>query len=233
MDHKQALEMMAVEKYLLNEFALEEREQFEEHFFSCHECAEDIRVGTALMEHGKQIFELEGPNSKEAPTSRARLRPEPSSRSRDWFAWLRPVFTVPALAILLVTVAVQNLVQVPALQRSLMVMNSPEVLPSAYLASGGTRGENQVVVAKRGQPFLLQVDIPGESNAVYSAELYDAAGQRRWPKSLTIPADVAKQDLPLRVPGGLEAGNYSLVVSQAGTVGPAEVGRYTFTLRLK
>ena len=49
MDHSESIRLMAAEKYLLGELAPELREQFEEHFFDCQECALDVRAGAALV----------------------------------------------------------------------------------------------------------------------------------------------------------------------------------------
>src|SRR5271170_5525493 len=110
MDHTTAARTMAVERYLLGEFDSEERDAFEEHFFSCDECAQEIKAGAALMKHGREIFAHE--QAVERPAA-ARLKPP----KKEWLAWLRPAFAVPALAFMLGIVVFQNLVQVPALQR--------------------------------------------------------------------------------------------------------------------
>lgn len=229
MDHKQAEQKMAVERYLLDEFRLDEREEFEEHFFSCAVCAEEIKAGAALMESAKRIFarENEGSQPLVAPVVTT-AQPRATEPRKDWFAWLRPAFAVPALALLLLVVGFQNLVEVPRIEGSLTAMNEPALLPSAYLASGSSRGEEHVVMAKPGQPALLLIDIPGASNAAYTAELYDASGGKLW--SLAIPEDAAKESLPLRIPGNQPAGSYSLVVKKAGAGNADEVARYTFTL---
>ena len=44
MDHRQATQLTAVEKYLLDELTPEVRDQFEEHFFDCQDCAADLRA---------------------------------------------------------------------------------------------------------------------------------------------------------------------------------------------
>ena len=49
MDHGEALQMMAAERYLLDELTPEERDAFELHMFGCHECALDLRAGAAFM----------------------------------------------------------------------------------------------------------------------------------------------------------------------------------------
>ena len=56
MDHSESIRLMAAEKYLLGELTPELREQFEEHFFDCQECALDVRAGAALVEHSKVVL---------------------------------------------------------------------------------------------------------------------------------------------------------------------------------
>ena len=51
MDHQQALATHAVERYLLDELSVADRDAFEEHYFSCADCAEDVRV-SSLMRDG-------------------------------------------------------------------------------------------------------------------------------------------------------------------------------------
>ena len=43
MEHIQVVTDMAAEKYVLGELQNGEREQFEEHYFSCPKCAQDVR----------------------------------------------------------------------------------------------------------------------------------------------------------------------------------------------
>jgi anti-sigma factor RsiW len=58
MDHQQATQLMAVEKYLLDELAPEVRDEFEEHFFDCQECATDLRATAGFMDAAKREFRL-------------------------------------------------------------------------------------------------------------------------------------------------------------------------------
>ena len=48
MTHQRAVESMASERYLLGEMSDEERDLFEEHYFECSECAEDIRAAERM-----------------------------------------------------------------------------------------------------------------------------------------------------------------------------------------
>ncbi len=218
MDHKAALQTMAAERYLLNEFTPDEKEVFEEHLFGCDACAEDVKAGLLLMEASRKVLAF-------APAPRAAA---PAPRKRQWYEWVRPAFAIPAMALLLGVVVFQNLVVVPELHHSLMEMDAPEILPSAYLAGGSTRGGDHVVVAKPGELFQVTIDIPDSSSAGDTAELYDSAGQKKF--SLAIPPETPKEGLELKMPGDLPSGSYSLVVKAAGTES-SEIGRYPFTLR--
>jgi hypothetical protein len=50
MTHEQALSTLASERYLLEEMSEEERANFEDHYFGCEECADDVRAAGRLRE---------------------------------------------------------------------------------------------------------------------------------------------------------------------------------------
>ena len=54
MDHLQAVNTLAAERYLLDEMTDAERDEFEGHFFSCRDCADDLRVGRGHGGRGAQ-----------------------------------------------------------------------------------------------------------------------------------------------------------------------------------
>jgi hypothetical protein len=218
MNHTEAVQTMAVEKYVLDEFDSGEREAFEDHYFSCHECAEELKAAVALLDRGKELFAQDPmPIIERAPQSPSTKRAPAKPAPKDWFAWLRPAFALPALALLLLVVGVQNLYQVPALERAL---EAPAVLPAVNLGDGSTRGAGGVVVAKAGETFVLTIDLPEYINSAQTVELYDVAGRKKW--SLPIPENAPKIGLSLKMPGDLPAGSYSLVVN--GTNGGANGG---------
>ena len=54
MDHNEAVRLQAAEKYVLGEFPADLRDEYEEHFFDCAECAVDVKAIAALrMSAGK------------------------------------------------------------------------------------------------------------------------------------------------------------------------------------
>jgi hypothetical protein len=59
MDHLQAVNTMACERYLLDEMTEAERNSFEDHYFSCLDCADDVRVA-GLMRDGVRAGLVEG-----------------------------------------------------------------------------------------------------------------------------------------------------------------------------
>ena len=50
MTHADAIRTLAVERYLLDEMPEIERFAFEEHFFDCAECADDLRAGSTMRQ---------------------------------------------------------------------------------------------------------------------------------------------------------------------------------------
>ncbi len=230
MDHSDAVSLMAAEKYLLDELDPELRESFEEHFFECQECALDVRTGSAFVEHSK--VQLATP----AATPVREVAPKPNP---GWWAgrgWLRPALLVPVLAVLLAVIGYQNVVTFPKVKGPFAAGNSPELLASASLISVTRGSGNQPVIAVRsGQPFLLYVDVAPDSRfSSYQAELLGPAGNSEW--SLAIPAEKAKDTLPIRVPPPRDgAGKYTLVVHGATgrDLTGSEIGRYPFELKIE
>src|SRR5438132_14410270 len=56
MDHETAIQTSATERYLLGQLTAEDRDSFEEHFFMCPECAEDVRALTVFAANAKAVL---------------------------------------------------------------------------------------------------------------------------------------------------------------------------------
>ncbi len=56
MDHRDALQRSAVERYLLAELSPAERDEFEEHFFDCAECTSDLKTTAAFLDGARAEF---------------------------------------------------------------------------------------------------------------------------------------------------------------------------------
>jgi len=226
MDHEVVVRQKMTERYLLNELDSESRDEFEEHFFDCPECAFDVRAGSAFVEQTKNVLA----EARETETAPAAI-PTPAPASSGWLAWLRPAFLAPVLALLVAVVGYQNLVTFPRLQQAL---NRPQVLPWAPVNVGTWGSGGPVITASPGQGFLLFVRIPPEgSYSHYTADLYSPAGKVEW--SLTIPVAAGQDQWPVRVPGeNREAGTYTLAVRGVTAAGESkEVGRTSFELKIQ
>jgi hypothetical protein len=219
MEHSEAIQLMAAEKYLLDELSADVRDEFEEHLFGCHECAMDMRTASVFLEQGKAVL---------AEPVVATVREKEKSRP-GFFAWLRPAFAIPAMAALLLVIGYQNLVTLPQLTRSL---NKPQLLPATTvnLLTYGTNATPLVV--HRGEGFLLNVIAPPDHRyPAYEADLRSPAG---GVESVAISAQ-ADDTWPIRFPGAnRQSGTYRIVVHGVTAGGQnVEVGGGSFQLQVQ
>ncbi|MCC6537498.1 MAG: zf-HC2 domain-containing protein [Bryobacterales bacterium] len=56
MDHREALESRAAERYLLNELGASDRLRFEEHYFSCSECAGEVKTSFQMAANLRAVL---------------------------------------------------------------------------------------------------------------------------------------------------------------------------------
>jgi hypothetical protein len=210
MDHGEALQMMAAERYLLDELTQEERDAFELHLFGCQECALDIRAGAAFIQEAKtQLTELEPKVSASPSASPVPAKPE--QKKKRWsFLW-QPAFAMPAFAALLAVIAFQNVSTIPSLRKS---ATEPRVLYSNPIHIG-TRGDAHTVVqADRNQGLALSIGLPQSSSySSFVFELADSSGRKAWTQSIARLNSEAENDsvVSLTIPAsGLQQASYTL-----------------------
>lgn len=234
MDHSEALQKMAAERYLLNELTQDAREAFEAHFFECTECALDLRAGAAFVEEAKaRLPELTGVSPDPARFSSRSLKVK-----REWWrGWLQPAFAAPVFATLLLVIGYQNLVTYPALRAS---ADQPRLLPWAVLHDATRGGAHLTIAADRHHGVALPVDLPPQPSmgayASYSFDLYDPQGKLAWTGIAAAPAGNAgdEQRISLVIPGAmLNNGAYTVAVSGVAAHGErTEIDKYVFDLRV-
>ena len=226
MNHEEAARLSLVEKYLLEELPPDLRDEFEEHYFDCLECAADLRATAAFLDTAKQEL-------KSFPAE----KPAAAATKKAWFSWLwSPAFVVPALAACLLVIAYQNLVIFPHFRNALAEMRAPEILPTVSLVGGNSRGgaAGPSIAAQNGRPFLVLVDIPTQDRfSSYTCLLYSPSESLAW--RVQVSAEAARDTVSIRVPVGQRAaGSYTLVVQGNTGSTPAENGvdlaHYHFTL---
>ena len=143
MDHQTAVDRQIAERYLLNELGDDEREQFEEHYFACADCADDIRAGSAFVEGTRTLLR------PEAPEVRQTVEP----MRKPWWGWLwTPVPAYAMAAALAVALVIQQTDDRTATQ------------PEAHLLTmlrPVTRGTPQSIAVAPGQSTIhLGIAVP-------------------------------------------------------------------------
>jgi len=56
MDHNEAIQLQAAEKYVLGELSPPLRDEFEEHFFDCQECALDVKAAAGFVDNARHVW---------------------------------------------------------------------------------------------------------------------------------------------------------------------------------
>ncbi len=241
MEHLQAVQMKAAERYVLGELPSDLREQYEEHFFGCVECAEELTLAAAFVENSRAAMGSE----PVIPTVRLPVRGARRPTSSGWWGvLLRPNFAVPVFAALLLLVAYQTFLVIPRLKGTAtqsvgaLATASPQALASFSLITADSRGGEPltVTVAPR-EPFSLYFDIPpGGNYSSYVCNILNSAGVPEF--SLNITAEQAKNAVQLLIPSSsLGPGKHVVVIRGLGALGSAaggatEVASYPFTLVL-
>ncbi len=223
MDHTAVVRDKTTERYLLNELDPNVREQFEEHYFDCPVCAQDVSAGSLFVEHSK-ILLAENAKPVAVPTTPDRVTPR-----GGWLFWLRPAFAAAAFALLLAVLGYQNFVTYPKLQAEL---KQPQVLPSVSV-NVGTYGAGDTTIPE-GNGLLLFVRIPPDSAFVrYTAELSNPAGKSEGAFTL-IPAP-GQDQWSVTVPAvHRQAGTYTLAVHGITTGGETKnLGSTAFQLQIQ
>jgi hypothetical protein len=228
MNHQDALQEMAVERYLLGELNGAALDRFEEHVFECPQCVMDLKAGATFIDAARGELKVPAPVTA--------IRAERVSR---WTLWLSsPRFLAPALAACLLVVAVESFVLLPRMKREVAQAETPAVLNNLVLANAGARGDLVAeIVAPEHGAFLLSVDIPARSGfSSYLCSLYSPSGALVWQTTVSsqqasdallihVPTDRTKEGLNAFLVQGLPAG-----ASSDGKL--EDLARYGFQLKI-
>jgi hypothetical protein len=202
MDHNEAVRLQAVEKYVLGELPQNLRDEYEEHFFDCEECAADINAAAGFVDVSREVLR----------TEREKLAEKKAAPAHGgWLRWLRPAVAVPAFAILLLIIGYESFVAIPN-AKDQVASGSAQVLFNSYPLRGvNTAGEEgRTLSIRSGEAFLLSFDfVPTRSFDSYICQLKDAQG------NLVLRAKIAggnaNQEAHLPIPAGmLHPGKYVL-----------------------
>lgn len=233
MDHVEAVRSEAVERYLLGQLRGPECEEFEEHFFDCTECAQDLRTAALFEENARAIFR-EDAGSERMKSRSGVPRPKPSF----WeMVWTRPWVFAPAAAalVLLVAVAYQAMVVIPGLRGQIQLALAPQPVNS-YVLPPLSRGDVPVLnVSQQAQFYAIYADPTWESSyAAYICSVLDDSGTSRF--SVQVPSPPPGKPIQvLLARTQLPSGRYTVVVRNIAESGKpeSELARYALILKLE
>jgi anti-sigma factor RsiW len=221
MDHVEATRKFAVEQYLLGELSESEREEFEQHFFACPECAETLETGAALIANAREVFR-----------EPARLPRQASVPG--WKRWLglewgfAPAAALAGCVLMLAVVGYQNLVQIPAMRQR---GEGGDLAMAPAIAIRAARAPQALTFSRHAAAVpLLVVHEWEEPYSNYVAEVARADGQQVVTRSETA-ATTADLSILIR-PGRLQTGPYTLTIYglREGSAERTPVSRIPFTL---
>jgi hypothetical protein len=230
MEHSFAVEHKLVEQYLLEELSPEMREEFEDHYFDCPECAAELRETDEFLQLVRT--ELKRPQLLSKPSVEQDWKPAGQADPMRAFSLWRPAFTIAALAACLVLVFYQNAIILPRLRTEIAALNRPEVFSSLSLVGGNSRGGSTPAVTLSGaQTLLLQVDIPTQDGFTgYTCTLFSPQHRALW--TVQLSPEQAKDTVSIRAPLGSQSasGTYALQVQghQGSSATNVELASYLF-----
>ncbi len=225
MDHNSVVSQKMAERYLLNELAPELRDEFEEHYFECPECAADVHAGALFVDESKIILNAEKSQPTVVRTMDAQSRRATAPARARWMAWLRPSLAAPVFALLLLAIGYQSW-NYFALKKT---ASAPQILASAVVNLSVRGTEPIAVSAPIGKAFGLTLNLPPDRNfSSYKLNLYSVEGQLEWSQTA---AATGSDSLWLYVPASDHAPG-SLSVYGITAQGVSEdLGRYPIKLQ--
>lgn len=203
MDHQEAVRLQAAVKYVLGDLPTGVRDEYEEHYFDCAECVQDLNALAYFVTASREIFEERQSLSRiPARDSGAVER----TGGLGWFGWLKPVIAVPAMTALAAIIVYQNAVTIPA------ITVKTRVLTSSFRLQGTTRGETAVkVVVPAHEDFELNFDFtPSQTAPSYAGKLLDSGEKEVL--AFALNREQINKEVHIIVPGNkVHTGNYKLV----------------------
>ena len=157
MEHHQAAAILASERYILEELTAAEREAFEEHYFTCAICAQEVKDLSVL----KVAWKDAPPQRRLAQERNVDERAGRKQGRFSWSWWLRPqfAFLVPCALAAAVLGAVWQMNQ-----KSEAI--EPQVI-AAVMLRPESRGEVTTLSPGQSGPFvLLECDVPLEARSI-------------------------------------------------------------------
>lgn len=216
MEHQQAKNSGAVERYLLGDMSGSELDAFEEHLFDCSRCAQEVRTGEMLRANLRAVAADEK-KSNVAPFRRRRLVVQPA-----WAA-------AAALLLMVLPLTAYHSFYVMPLQSRLAAAESPRIYESFPL-TGAVRGETNVV---RVDPTMRDVALSFDPPALADYDSYLIEVKSDAVQFPPLRREAPRPGLPIEVlipASQLVAGDYRLILSGLSEGAPIEVETFNFRI---
>src|ERR1700728_3579673 len=98
MEHSEAQNMGAAERYMLGDLSVSEVEEFERHFFDCPQCSEELRALSILQENARVVF-MEQESAPSPQVSVPVTEPKAARASWGSFNIWAPAMAMIAIAV--------------------------------------------------------------------------------------------------------------------------------------
>ena len=227
MDHNEAIQLQAAVKYVLGELSPVQRDDYEEHYFDCAECAVDIKALLTFADTAREVLRQE---------KASQLARDLAPVRGGWLGWLQPVVAVPAFAALLLIIAYQNTVTIPHAQQDASSGAAQLFVTSRAPKMAVTRGSEDIAKysVRQGENLPLKFDFtPRTMFDAYVCRLQDESG--RMVLQVRVPGSFTNKELNLVVPAtSVKSGKYALVFTgdprSTGQPNKDEVLRLDFTV---
>src|SRR5260370_20161250 len=213
MDHDEAVRLQAAVRYVLGELSPSQRDEYEEHYFDCSECALDLKAAVTFVDASREVCRQEAEK-----VGKKNLVPARGA----WSGWFRPIIAVPAFAALLLLIGYQNTVTIPRAKEEANRGAGQLFTSSFSLQMANTRGGEEVKIqVQPAETFALDFDFtPSRTFESYLCQLQDESG--RSVLQVSLPGSSATKEAHFVVPPGLvRPGQYTHVCFGAsGAKGP-------------
>lgn len=219
MDHATALRKAIAESYVLGELSEEERAEFEEHFFTCPECAEDVKALSTFVADARVALAAR-------PVAR-----RPVDAARRMRLLMLPLAATAVLS--LGALVYQAVVTLPRLRSDLAQSRALQATSLHFLRVARSE-PTEIHIGAQQRMIGLTLSLTGYASPVrYRVEVRDAEDRRVLSDDVAAPA--AGDELQLLLPvSDLKAGAYTVELSGIDSPGrratKADVVRYPFLL---
>lgn len=217
MDHQRAIETEAAVRYRLELMLDDERDAYENHYFCCPQCAEEVKfVYDVTDSMGQIVAETLGKGA-----------PKPG-----WLAGLMVALRQPAVAFAYVLLALTG--GFSLYQRNMIAVLQEPTPELRYVLAGIVHGAGDANLIRVTKNSILSLSVeyrPDGEFVSYQAQIHAASGKVKYVVPLPANQTGDKATIAMRA-GALDAGRYSMVVQGRTSDGAMKkVGEGAFELQ--